>query len=95
MLNEYSIPYHHDIRLYNYMESLMAKTSKNRNMFLGDAGGSHMSSGRNRHERVIRRICLRAFLRINGFSARSAITDDFHGVLYGFSMIECNFLEIQ
>merc|ERR1711879_273707 len=30
-------------------------------------GGSHMSSGRNRHERVIRRICLRAFLRINGF----------------------------
>mmetsp|Transcript_32233 Transcript_32233/g.69662 ORF Transcript_32233/g.69662 Transcript_32233/m.69662 type:complete len:173 (+) Transcript_32233:69-587(+) len=30
-------------------------------------GGSQMSSGRNRHERVIRRICLRAFLRINGF----------------------------
>jgi hypothetical protein len=51
-------------------------------MFLADSGGSQMSSGRNRHERVIRRICLRAFLRINGFSTL-AFTDDFNGVLYG------------
>lgn len=71
------------------MESLMAKTSNIGKKILGDSGGSQMSSGRNRHERVIRRICLRAFLRINGFSTLAFtddFKDDFNGVLMVFYM---------